>query len=74
MNQILIFRTSVNAQKHVQQVAALFNSIKLIKQWSFDLDDCDKILRVVSLNVQPEMIENLLRTEGIYCEHMEYEL
>jgi hypothetical protein len=74
MNQILIFRTSVNAQKHVQQVAALFNSIKLIKQWSFDLDDCDRILRVVSLNVQPEMIENLLRTEGIYCEHMEYEL
>ena len=74
MNEILIFRTSVNAQKHVQQVAALFNSIKLIKQWSFDLDDCDRILRVVSLNVQPEMIENLLRTEGIYCEHMEYEL
>jgi len=74
MNQILIFRTSVNAQKHVQQVAALFNSIKLIKQWSFDLDDCDRILRVVSLNVQPETIENLLRTEGIYCEHMEYEL
>ncbi|HWV75255.1 MAG TPA: hypothetical protein VN040_26235 [Pseudosphingobacterium sp.] len=74
MNQVLIFRTSVNAQKHVQQVAALFNSIKLIKQWSFDLDDCDRILRVVSLNVQPEMIENLLRTEGIYCEHMEYEL
>ena len=74
MNQILIFRTSVNAQKHVQQVAALFNPIKLIKQWSFDLDDSDRILRVVSLNVQPETIENLLRTEGIYCEHMEYEL
>ena len=74
MNQIVIFRRSVNAQKHVQQVAALFNSIKLIKQWSFDLDDCDRILRVVSLNVQPETIENLLRTEGIYCEHMEYEL
>ncbi|MCL4641686.1 MULTISPECIES: hypothetical protein [Olivibacter] len=74
MNQVLIFKTSVNAQKHVQQVAALFKSIKLIKQWSFDLDDCDRVLRVVSLNVRPEMIENLLRTEGIYCEHMEYEL
>lgn len=74
MNQILIFRTSVNAQKHVQQVAALFKSMKLIEHWSFDLDDCDKILRVVSLNLRPETIENLLRTEGIYCEHMEYEL
>ncbi|MFC6101854.1 hypothetical protein [Olivibacter domesticus] len=74
MNQILIFRTSVDAQKHVQQVAALFKSIKLIKHWSFDLDDCDRILRVVSLNILPETIENMLRTEGIYCEHMEYEL
>lgn len=74
MNQILIFKTSVDAQKHVQQVAALFKSIKLIKYWSFDLDDCDRILRVVSLNILPETIENMLRTEGIYCEHMEYEL
>jgi len=74
MAQVLIFKTSVNAQEHVQKVAALFRSIKLIKQWNFDLDDCDKILRIVSFNLRPETIENLLRTEGIYCEHLEYEL
>ncbi|GAA4795856.1 hypothetical protein GCM10023231_25340 [Olivibacter ginsenosidimutans] len=74
MMQVFIFKTSVHAQEHVQKVATLFKSIKLIKQWSFDLEDCDKILRVVSLNLRPEMIENLLRTEGIYCENLEYEL
>jgi len=74
MTQILIFKTNVHAQEHVQKVAKLLKSINLIKQWTFDLDDCDKILRVVSLNLQPETIENLLRTEGIYCENLAYEL
>ncbi|QNL49550.1 hypothetical protein H8S90_22950 [Olivibacter sp. SDN3] len=70
MKQVSVFKTSVDAQEHVQKVAGLFHSIKLITHWNFDLDDCDRILRIVSGNVPPQTIENLLRTEGIYCEHL----
>lgn len=70
MKQVSVFKTSVEAHEHVQKVAGLFQSIKLITQWNFDLDDCDRILRIVSGKVHPETIENLLRTEGIYCEHL----
>ncbi|WP_257668998.1 hypothetical protein [Parapedobacter tibetensis] len=74
MDQIFIFKTNVSAQEQVQKVAALLGSMTLIKQWNFDLEDCDRVLRVVSLNLQPALIENLLRQEGIDCEHMEYQL
>lgn len=72
--EIFIFKTGVHTAAHVQQVAALFGSIEAIKQWSFDLEDCDKILRIVALDIRPRAIEQLLLKEGLACEHMPYEL
>jgi len=74
MEQVLIFKTSVNSQEHVREVKALLQPIRMIQKWTFDLDDCDKILRIVSFGIRPQLIENVLRKAGIYCEHLEYEL
>ena len=74
MDQIFIFKTNVSSRELVGKVEVVLKSISQIKQWSFDLDDCDRVLRIVSLNLEPMMIEQLLGTEGIYCEHMEYQL
>jgi len=73
MTEIFIFKTGVHTETHVRQVAALFGSVKAIKQWSFDLEDCDRILRIVALDLQPEAIEQLLAGAGVACEHMAYE-
>ena len=35
---------------------------------NFDLDDCDKILRVEGENISSEKIMELLNEEGHYCE------
>ncbi|HWK98979.1 MAG TPA: hypothetical protein VNQ55_03490 [Parapedobacter sp.] len=72
--EIFIFKTGVRTAGHVQQVAALFGAVEAIKQWSFDLDDCDKILRIVAMGIRPRAIEQLLLQEGLACEHMAYEL
>lgn len=74
MDQILIFKTNVNAKEHVQRVEAVLQSISVVKRWNFDLEDCDRILRIVASNLQPALIETLLRKESIFCEHMEYQL
>ncbi|MBK1440446.1 hypothetical protein JHJ32_10655 [Parapedobacter sp. ISTM3] len=74
MNEVFIFKTSVDTPAHVERVASLFRSIDAIRQWSFDLEDCDRILRVVALDFEPEAVVQLLMTAGISCEHMEYEL
>jgi len=72
--EIFIFKTGVQNDAHVQLVATLFRSVKAIKQWSFDLEDCDKILRIVALDIRPVAVEQLLLGEGLACEHMAYEL
>jgi len=74
MDQILIFRTNVNAREHIEKVEAILRSITQIKHWNFDLEDCDRILRIVASNLQPTRVEALLRKEDIVCEHMEYQL
>lgn len=72
MEKILVFKTNVNSKEEVEQVAELFEMNNLIKEWSFDLEDSDKVLRVVCDNICPELIEHLLTTTGIYCSNMEY--
>lgn len=74
MTEVFIFKTNANTQTHVQRVAASFESIVSIKQWSFDLEDCDRVLRVVGSNLQPEIIKRILESVNITCEQMEYEL
>ncbi len=75
MTEIFIFKTSVHTQAHIQQVAMLFGPVESIKQWSFDLEDCDRILRVVvSPDFEAESITQLLGNAGVACEHMAYEL
>lgn len=74
MEDVLIFKTNVKCQSDVKRVSALLASTNQIRQWNFDLYDCDKILRVVSSGLRPEVIESLLKAEGIYCENLTYEL
>lgn len=74
MDQVLIFKTDVDCMDDVNRLAALLESTGKVRQWSFDLTDCDRVLRLVSTDLHPRTIEKLLRAEGICCENMAYEL
>lgn len=74
MTDIFIYKTNVSTQRHVQQVRALFERVLSIKRWTFDLEDCDKVLRIEANGLRPETIANLLANAGIFCEPLEYEL
>ena len=74
MTEILIFKTGVHTEALMQQVAVLLGSVAAIKQWSFDLEDCDRVLRVVASDLRPDAVEQLLERAGVSCERMEYEV
>lgn len=69
---VWIFKTSVQKQKDVRQVKPELDEVLLPKAvWNFDLEDCDRILRIEAETLQPQSIEQLLTKSGFECEELE---
>lgn len=68
--EVLVFRTSVMHEQEVSRVQSLL-TIPAIKRWNFDLDDCDRILRVISDEVSPRYVESALNNAGFLCQELE---
>jgi len=69
---VLIFKTNVTSKKKAGRVGALLASVKTIKDWNIDLEDCDKILRVVATGLNPAFVEVILQTAGFNCRVLDY--
>lgn len=66
--KVLLFKTSVKYGHEVEQVKDLLNDLLQGDRWTFDLDDCDHVLRIVSDKIGHIDITGLLHSEGFYCE------
>jgi hypothetical protein len=67
---VSVYKTNVNTKTKLRKAKPVLNRILLGSKWNFDLEDCDKILRVESR----ERISSLLISElckiGILCEEL----
>ncbi|EIJ40037.1 hypothetical protein JoomaDRAFT_3084 [Galbibacter orientalis DSM 19592] len=71
MKSVLVFKTSVGKEKEVQQIRPSLNKLmQKNEQWNFDLEDCDKILRVETVHLTAKTIKNTLQTFGYQCEEL----
>lgn len=70
MKQIQIFKTNIRSQQRVSSLARVFESIQHIEGWTIDMEDCDRVLRVITRNLSLHDISGLLRKQNIYCEPM----
>ena len=70
--EVLVFKTNVTSKKKVSKVSTLLTSFPTIQQWNFDLDDCDKVLRIVATNLKPDFVESLLNAAGFKCQVLDY--
>ena len=68
---IYVFKTSVKTKKDFQNVSQFLNDLLFPQKWSFDLEDCDKVLRVECQNNATEIVKNGLRQRGFECEELE---
>lgn len=68
---IHVFKTSVKNKAQIKKLKpALDSSFQDIK-WNFDLEDCDKILRIESKKNICKKVVNLLRSYHFDCIELE---
>ena len=68
---IYVFKTSVKTKNQVKNLKPHINKALPNEKWNFDLQDCDKILRIDSKeNIVPK-ITGLLNVHNFYCEELE---
>ncbi|HWZ13994.1 MAG TPA: hypothetical protein VNW95_02060 [Mucilaginibacter sp.] len=70
--EILVFKTNVTSRKKVSRIAPLLSSFPTIRQWNFDLEDRDKVLRIESTGLNPGSVEQLLLKAGFNCQELDY--
>ncbi len=66
MKTVSVFKTSVNKKQDIKRIRPLLNRLIATNgRWNFDLEDCDRILRVESQVCLENEVINLLH----YCNH-----
>ncbi|MBL7863004.1 MAG: hypothetical protein JNJ65_17710 [Cyclobacteriaceae bacterium] len=69
--EVLVFKTSVQSLESVNQLSPLLNELAGNDRWNFALDDCDRVLRIVSGRVSAHDAIQLLLGAGFDCEELE---
>lgn len=68
---IFVFKTSVKTKKQIKALKPHIDNILPKAKWNFDLEDCDKILRIESEENVVREIQKLLNTHHLYCEELD---
>lgn len=71
-HHIYIFRTSVENVADINKLQHLLNKLAGDGgNWNFDLEDCDRILRLESRQTEPQQIRATVKAEGFFIEELE---
>jgi len=65
--EILVFATNVITIDQMNEVLVTLLMHPRVKQANFDLEDIDKVLRVVSKGITATEVEEVLLKQRIYC-------
>ncbi len=68
---VLVFSTSVATPGEIKILTLWLDSLVGRGKWNFALDDCDRILRIVSDELHPSRVIQLLRYHGFECNELE---
>ena len=69
--QLFILKTSIESENNLKRLFSLFTFCPEIYDWSVDLEDIDKVLRVeTSENIELVAIKELLQIINIRCEEL----
>ncbi|HVM86653.1 MAG TPA: hypothetical protein VMT76_00595 [Puia sp.] len=66
-----VFKTNVEEPRQAEKLIDILSRNFPAHRINFDLDDCDKILRIESYNNHASGIIETLRENGFLCEELE---
>lgn len=69
--EVLVFKTNLSNTDRIADVESRLDIHPGIYKWNVDLNDCDYVLRIVSRNITPTEVENMVLNAGYYCEEMQ---
>lgn len=67
---IHVFKTSVETRQDIGKLTSRLNGLLKQAKWNFDLDDCDRILRVDGTMDLVHPVIRLLQDMGYDCEEL----
>ena len=68
LDYILVFKTSLQNERDLLDISPVLNTHHWIEQWNVDLQDRDRILRiVVNQPIRPQQIIGLVSACGFEC-------
>lgn len=67
---ILIFKTNINTAGDVSILKPTLDLHSQIEAWSVDLEDDDRVLRVISRNMNHDSITDMIKMNGYKCEEL----
>jgi len=68
---LTVFKTNVVTLQQAGNLQPMISALPPITHCNFDLDDCDNILRIISTDLEPQLVCDLLQQQGFNCEPME---
>ena len=71
LNMVEVFRTNVRQKRQAKKLLGVRSKQFPMLKINFDLEDCDKILRVEGSNVRQEKIARLVTENGYCCDVLE---
>ncbi|MBP9926064.1 MAG: hypothetical protein KBF45_08715 [Cyclobacteriaceae bacterium] len=70
-SQVLVFKTTVQSDENISRLTPMLNKLVGDGKWNFDLDDCDRILRIATEGVRPNEAIDLLSNYGFLCQELD---
>jgi hypothetical protein len=65
-----VFTTNVALKEDADQMLAILRMVYPEHRINFDLEDCDKILRISGEEIDPSTIIHILSDHGFYCDNL----
>jgi len=65
--EVFVFKTNI---KYKYQIKELKNELDKLGKWNFDLEDCDKILRIESCYNITFRVIKIFYTNNLQCEEL----
>ncbi|MES2113134.1 MAG: hypothetical protein V4577_30565 [Bacteroidota bacterium] len=66
-NHILLFKTNCFKKRDKAAVKKLMAQLTGVEDWNIDMDDDDRVLRIISRTLSHQYIINLLNQHGYQC-------
>ncbi len=71
LTNILVFKTNIHTEADKKRVSEFFVHQTLVEDWNVDMDDIDRVLRIVSYELRPGDVVEMITGLGYQCAELE---